>query len=124
LRPDWWKLEPFQSTDDWTPIVDAIWKGDPYCRGVLVLGLTSNELDLARAFDSTAGLTTIRGFAVGRTILGATAERWLSDELSDADALIEMTQRFKMMIERWRVTRVRSADPLAPDQSKLDVTES
>ena len=52
LKPDWWKLEPQTSAAGWRAIEDAIRAGDPYCRGVVLLGLEAPEEELVAAFRS------------------------------------------------------------------------
>src|SRR5690606_9205883 len=39
IKPDWWKLEPQQEQAAWTAIGEAVTKNDPYCRGIVLLGL-------------------------------------------------------------------------------------
>ncbi len=39
LKPDWWKLEPQATRTGWANVDTVIETRDPYCRGVLMLGL-------------------------------------------------------------------------------------
>ncbi len=73
IKPDWWKLEPQASSAAWGNIEKAIKAGDPYCRGIVLLGLDAPEEDLARSFETTAGHAAVKGFAVGRTIFSSVA---------------------------------------------------
>ncbi|MDQ6618961.1 MAG: 5-dehydro-2-deoxygluconokinase, partial [Pseudomonadota bacterium] len=66
IYPEWWKLEPM-SADQWKPVDALIGERDPYCRGVLLLGLGARREVLAQAFSDAQASTTCRGFAVGRT---------------------------------------------------------
>src|SRR5262249_51792761 len=43
LKPDWWKLEPQATPAAWAGIADIIARHDPYCRGVVLLGLEAAE---------------------------------------------------------------------------------
>ena len=47
VRPDWWKLEPSASAATWANIESAIAQGDPFCRGVVLLGLAAPPGELA-----------------------------------------------------------------------------
>ena len=71
LKPDWWKLEPQTSAAGWRAIEDAIRAGDPYCRGVVLLGLEAPEEELVAAFRLAAQSPAVKGFAIGRTIFAA-----------------------------------------------------
>jgi len=46
VSPDWWKLAPPTDTPTWARIAAVIAEHDPYCRGVLLLGLEASEADL------------------------------------------------------------------------------
>ena len=60
IKPDWWKLEPQANAAAWGNIEKVIKANDPYCRGIVLLGLDAPEEDLARAFATTAGHATSR----------------------------------------------------------------
>jgi 5-dehydro-2-deoxygluconokinase len=101
IKPDWWKLEPQASEDAWLRIEDAITKGDPYCRGVVMLGLDAPEAELRQAFAVASGVGIVRGFAIGRTIFADPAERWLAGRLVDEEAVAEMGARFRRLCDAW-----------------------
>lgn len=105
IRPDWWKLEPFEDIASWANITNTISRHDPYCRGVLILGLTSSAGMLQRSFGAAAQFPMVRGFAVGRAILGAPIEAWLMNEISDSEARNRMELTFGSLIESWSSQR-------------------
>jgi 5-dehydro-2-deoxygluconokinase len=43
----------------------------------------------------------VKGFAVGRTIVGPVAEDWLSGRLGDQDAVMAMAGHFGALVEAW-----------------------
>ena len=47
IYPDWWKLEPMTSDAAWANATAAIARHDPFCRGIIVLGLDAPTEDLA-----------------------------------------------------------------------------
>ena len=49
IRPDWWKLEPQATRTAWQQIGDEIRARDPFCRGVVLLGLEASEAVLDQA---------------------------------------------------------------------------
>jgi 5-dehydro-2-deoxygluconokinase len=102
IRPDWWKLESQASEAAWTRIGDVIRARDPYCRGVVLLGLEAPEEVLERAFATAASDPVVKGFAVGRTIFAEPAEAWLSNKLDDAGAVAEMAKRFGKLCDAWK----------------------
>lgn len=105
IRPDWWKLEPFGSADDWTRITGIVSHQDQYCRGILILGLTSGADALHKAFEAAAGFDMVRGFAVGRSIVAEPIEAWLKDEIGDDEVRVRMEVAFASLIATWRSQR-------------------
>lgn len=102
IRPDWWKLEAQGSAAAWDAIDAAIERGDPACRGVLLLGLDAPLEALAAAFRLARRARSTRGFAVGRTIFGPAARAWLGGTMSDEDAVADMAGRFGELVVAWR----------------------
>ena len=92
IRPDWWKLEPQATRTAWQHIGDEIRARDPFCRGVVLLGLEASEDALDQAFQTAASDPIVKGFAVGRTIFAEPADAWLRGQLDDAGAIAEMAQ--------------------------------
>jgi 5-dehydro-2-deoxygluconokinase len=109
IRPDWWKLEPQASQAAWKEIGRVIGERDPYCRGVVLLGLEAPEEALARAFTAVAEFPLVKGFAVGRTLWMAAAEAWLKGTMSDAAAVEDMATRFERLVALWRAARAQAA---------------
>jgi len=105
IKPDWWKLESQPSTAAWTAIGDAIRAGDPFCRGVVMLGLDAPMADLAAAFASSRAEPLVRGFAVGRTIFVEPAAAWLAGRIDDAGAVDAMATRFADLVGAWHASR-------------------
>ncbi|HTJ57702.1 MAG TPA: 5-dehydro-2-deoxygluconokinase [Devosiaceae bacterium] len=101
LKPDWWKLEPQQDSAAWSAVDDVIEARDPFCRGVLLLGLDAPAEELKRAFRIARKARTVRGFAVGRTIFGDAARAWFSGRMDDEAAVTEMTDRFAALCAAW-----------------------
>lgn len=118
IRPDWWKLEPIQSQDVWQALGDTIAARDPFCRGILILGMTSSLDEVRTAFVASTACPLVRGFAIGRAIFGTTTEEWLAGRISDAEAEAAIAGRFEQVIDTWcdthaRHTRARDAAPIA-----------
>ncbi len=109
IRPDWWKLEPQPSTAAWGRIDAVIAENDPWCRGVLMLGLDAPLAELKAAFAIGAEVSCLRGFAVGRSIFGDAARRWLAGEITDEEAVAEMETRFRSLADAWQGVRGRRA---------------
>jgi len=108
IHPEWWKLPP-PSRDDWTSLDALIAERDPYCRGVVILGLNAPIAELARGFADAARSRTCRGFAVGRTIFAEPARAWLANTIDD-EALIAATRKnFETLIDAWQAARAGEA---------------
>ena len=82
--------------------------GDPWCRGVVLLGLEAPEKELEAAFARCADAGIVKGFAVGRTIFNDAAEKWLAGEIDDDTAIADMADRFARLTRSWQA--VRGAD--------------
>ncbi|RUX29107.1 5-dehydro-2-deoxygluconokinase [Mesorhizobium sp. M2A.F.Ca.ET.042.01.1.1] len=109
IKPDWWKLEPQASAGAWAKIEQVIVKNDPWCRGVVLLGLEAPQDELVAAFAATANAPIVKGFAVGRTIFINAAEQWLAGKISDDEAIADMASRFEQLTEAWLAARGRKA---------------
>ncbi|TYB86754.1 5-dehydro-2-deoxygluconokinase [Oceaniovalibus sp. ACAM 378] len=103
--PDWWKLAPLQSAQDWQRVCNTISGHDPHCRGVVVLGLGEEESVLTASFTAAACQPLVKGFAVGRTIFGATAERWFAGQIDDETAIAAMSGAFARLSGEWDAAR-------------------
>ncbi|MBN9011169.1 MAG: DUF2090 domain-containing protein, partial [Rhizobiales bacterium] len=86
IKPDWWKLEAQPSTAAWAHVERVIAAHDPFCRGVVLLGLEAPEAELEAAF-------------------AATAEKWLAGSIDDQAAVDEMAGRFTRLAEAWKRAR-------------------
>jgi 5-dehydro-2-deoxygluconokinase len=104
VYPDWWKLEPL-SAAQWKAVDALVQERDPYCRGVVLLGLNAPAEKLAAAFEQAAGSATCRGFMVGRTIFQEPSQRWLAGDINDAGLVAEVRANFEQLVAMWRATR-------------------
>jgi 5-dehydro-2-deoxygluconokinase len=105
IKPDWWKLEPQASAAAWRNIAGVIGRHDPWCRGVVLLGLDAPEEELAKGFAAVAAQPIVKGFAVGRTIFSAAAQAWLSGKMTDESAIADMAARFRTLADLWNHAR-------------------
>jgi len=105
IRPDWWKLEPNADAAAWRNVEAVIAARDPYCRGVLLLGLAQPIEALIAAFEASAATPVVKGFAVGRTIFEAAARAWMAGEIDDAAAVRAMSERLARLVDGWRGAR-------------------
>jgi 5-dehydro-2-deoxygluconokinase len=104
IYPAWWKIEA-QSAEEWKQLDELIQERDPYCRGVVLLGLNAPAATLAEGFQQASQSQTCRGFAVGRTIFQEPSRAWLAGEIDD-EALIRQVQgTFVELIDAWRTAR-------------------
>ena len=75
---------------------------DPYCRGVVLLGLDAPAAQLEQSFRAARTVGSVKGFAVGRTIFGDAARRWLAGTINDDQAVEEMAQKFGALTAVWQ----------------------
>jgi 5-dehydro-2-deoxygluconokinase len=105
VKPDWWKLAPSANRAEWEAIVRTIEQGDPYCRGIVLLGLSAPIDDLKASFQTAASFDAVKGFAVGRTIFHDVASDWLGGKVSDKEAVDRMSTRLSDLVGAWRSAR-------------------
>lgn len=105
IFPDWWKLPPAASAQEWGSIAAAIARHDSHCRGVLLLGLEASESRLEKSFQLAAPHAICRGFAVGRSIFAHAASAWFANQMSDADAVQDIAARYAHLITLWDAAR-------------------
>lgn len=102
IKPDWWKLEAQPTAAAWASVDAAIAENDPYCRGVVLLGLDAPLPELEAAFRLAQTAGTVKGFAVGRSIFGEAARGWLAGKLDDEAAIAMMAERFGRLVDAWQ----------------------
>jgi 5-dehydro-2-deoxygluconokinase len=102
IKPDWWKLEGQPTAAAWAAVDAAIAENDPYCRGVVLLGLDAPLPELEAAFRLAQTAKTVKGFAVGRSIFGEAARGWLAGKLDDEAATAMMAERFGRLVDAWQ----------------------
>lgn len=108
VQPDWWKLPPL-SAANWQKVGELIEAHDPFCRGVLILGLDSPQETLKAGFAAAADAQWVKGFAVGRTIFGIPSRLWLQGEIDDTGLIEQVKQKYLTLIGFWRQYRPRPA---------------
>ena len=104
IYPAWWKIEA-QSAEEWQQLDELIQARDPYCRGVVLLGLNAPASALAEGFQQASHSQTCRGFAVGRTIFQAPSRAWLAGEIDDETLIRQVQGTFVELIDAWRTAR-------------------
>jgi 5-dehydro-2-deoxygluconokinase len=107
IRPEWWKLAPLDAPQ-WAAIDALIAERDPYCRGVVLLGLAASVEELSEGFRAAAASSSCRGFTVGRTIFHEPSRAWLAREIGDEEAIAQVRRTFETLIREWRAARPES----------------
>src|SRR5215208_5273153 len=101
VRPDWWKVPPNREPGVWKRIGDVVREQDPYCAGVLVLGQAAEEEKLVESFAAAASEPLCNGFAIGRSIYGEAARRWLAGEIDDEELMSSVAEGYGRMNSLW-----------------------
>ncbi len=105
IKPDWWKLPAPKSASGWQAIEDVIQDRDPYCRGVVVLGLNAPMDELIDDFTPAAASPVCKGFAVGRTLFHDAAINWFAGDIDDDEARDRITENYRNLLKVWRTLR-------------------
>ncbi|MCL2894590.1 bifunctional 5-dehydro-2-deoxygluconokinase/5-dehydro-2-deoxyphosphogluconate aldolase [Brenneria tiliae] len=101
VRPDWWKLPPLTASG-WQRLTQLLHQRDPYCRGVVILGLDAPLESLRQGFNAAVGFPIVKGFAVGRTLFAQPAQRWLKNDIDDAQLIRQVKHNYLQLIALWR----------------------
>lgn len=101
IYPDWWKLEPMTTDAAWSKACAAINENDPHTRGIVVLGLGAEETALAASFKLAARHPLVKGFAVGRTIFGEAAARYMASNTSDTETIRDLADKYSHLCQVW-----------------------
>jgi 5-dehydro-2-deoxygluconokinase len=109
VRPEWWKLPPNPDAGVWRGIGDVVRERDPYCAGLLVLGQARREEELVESFAAASSEPLCKGFAIGRSIYGEAARRWLAGEIGDEDLVASVAESYERMISLWQSRDERGA---------------
>jgi 5-dehydro-2-deoxygluconokinase len=104
IYPEWWKLEPLPAAQ-WQPLDRLIEERDPYCRGVVLLGLNATIDELRAGFQDARASKTCRGFVVGRTIFHEPSRQWLLGQIDDATLIQRVRDNFETLAGVWQDTR-------------------
>jgi 5-dehydro-2-deoxygluconokinase len=105
VSPDWWKLEPMQTDAAWAAACATIERNDRYTRGIVVLGLGSDEATLKASFAAAAKHPLVKGFAVGRTIFAKAAEGYMAGTMSKSEAVAAMADAYARVAALWDTAR-------------------
>ena len=104
LQPDWWKLPP-QTDVGWQAITTLLAKRDPYCQGVLLLGLAASMEAVKQGFAIAAQHPVCKGFTVGRTLFAEPVRQWLSGQANDQQLVDAVAANYIELIKTWRSYR-------------------
>jgi 5-dehydro-2-deoxygluconokinase len=104
LYPEWWKLEPMEASQ-WQAVDALIQERDPYCRGVVLLGLSAPVEQMIEGFRAAAQSKTCKGFTVGRTIHYEASQAWLAGQIDDEEVIARVRRTFETLIQSWRESR-------------------
>ncbi|WP_206952659.1 bifunctional 5-dehydro-2-deoxygluconokinase/5-dehydro-2-deoxyphosphogluconate aldolase [Trinickia acidisoli] len=119
IQPEWWKLAPMQA-EQWQTIDALIAERDPYCRGVVLLGLSAGVDVLSEGFRAAAASRTCKGFTVGRTIFHEPSRAWLAGEIDNAGLIANVRATFETLIVAWRAARADGGAATQPRSTRRE----
>jgi len=104
IKPDWWKL-PSLKDNSWKQVSSIINTHDPYCQGVLLLGLSAPIDNVIESCGVAAKYNICRGFTVGRTIFYEPTELWMQKKINDDELVDSVSKNYIELIEAWKKYR-------------------
>lgn len=105
LKPDWLKLSGFETADAWDQLESMVKSFDPYCRGVILLGLSQPIEDLRKPIELAAQQPFCQGFAVGRSIFMDPARKWFAGISTDEETVNEIKGNYAKVVDMWSSTK-------------------
>ena len=91
---------PF-SKNNWNLLDNLIEQNDPYCRGVVILGLGADKQKLNIGFKQASTSKYVKGFAVGRTIFAKPSNKWLNKDIDDRTLIKKVKENYREIIQMW-----------------------
>ena len=76
-------------------------KYDPWCQGIIVLGLGGSNEAISESFRVAASQPRVKGFAMGRTLFVQAAKDWFAGNIDDATAVATMRTNYRGLIDAW-----------------------
>jgi len=75
---------------------------------VLLLGQNEELSTLETLFPSLRSQKCIKGFVVGRSIWGNSADKWFTGNFSDEQVIAEVFSKYMKLINAWKQTVIHS----------------
>ena len=100
IFPEWWKIAPVDSVDEWNQIQAVINKYDPKAK-IIILGQNAEITKFENWFRVANNFETIVGFAIGRTIFWHAWEEWIQGKYTNQDVIDEIKDRFETILKTW-----------------------
>lgn len=107
IYPNWWKLFP-SSHEEWQSLTAVISERDPYCRGILLLGLDSSLEEIRKQFEIALSYPICKGFAIGRTVFSYPSEKWIQGKISDSQLIDQVKENYIRLVHLWSEARTNS----------------
>ena len=104
IKPDWWKL-PALKDKSWKLVSDIILSHDPYCQGILLLGMSAPIENMKESFACASKYPICKGFTVGRTIFFDPSKKWMQNKISDQELVDSVTSNYIELIQTWKKFR-------------------
>jgi len=104
ISPDWWKIEAL-SSEGWQALNELINRNDPYCKGVVLLGLAAPLQSIAKSFEIAAQWPLCKGFTVGRSIFHEPSKAWLEKTITDEQLKDLVRKNFEFLFDAWLAAR-------------------
>ncbi len=99
IKPQWWKLADLRK-QNWDELAKIIERYDPFCRGVVLLGLNQTEEALIAQFKN-ANNSIVKGFMIGRTVWQKPLEDYLSGTINSQNAKNQIKNNFIRLAQAW-----------------------
>jgi 5-dehydro-2-deoxygluconokinase len=82
-------------------VCSIISNNDANTRGILILGLGSSSESLNLSFKIASEFPLVKGFAVGRSIFLAVAQKWMKNQIGDSEVVSTITTNYSNLCDIW-----------------------
>lgn len=101
IEPDIWKIEAFESDNDWHEVIDTIRDGGQRSEVAIIMLGRGESFAKVKTWMNQAPRHLLNGFAVGRTIFLRPLTDFHEKKISEKQAIIEIAKNYIELIRYW-----------------------
>ncbi len=100
VEPDIWKIEAFENTADWAPVIEALRAGERDEVAIILLGRGASFAKV-KQWINLAPKDLLNGFAVGRTVFMRPLLDYHQQQINRLEAIQQIAKNYLELIRYW-----------------------